>query len=124
MIIVDSDEVTGTVVLRDQREDGSYVYLLCQSMHPGSVFHPDPPEIFPTGFMPEAILREAERAEKRAFALEVDIGRMPQGELRFHQVAFLEKAIKESEAFGKTEITPETASEWGYVGRPSAEGPI
>jgi hypothetical protein len=120
VIVVSNDSRTGTVVIRDDRNDGSYVYLLCQELHAhepggGIIVAPDPPEYFPTGAVDRAAHLHAESTGKSAFSLDVHIGEMPPGEIAFRQSSFVTKAIEESQRGERTWITPQNADEWGYV---------
>lgn len=62
-------------------------------------------------------LMHAERTNKKPFTLEVDISAMPRGELRFRNREFIEQAADEAEITQRTEITPENADRWGFMGR-------
>lgn len=123
MLTVAARGKTGVVILRDHREDGSYVLLECREFVPGGgdgvLGLPEDEEEFP-------MLREteerkarlhAERLEKKPFSLEVDISAMPPGGLRFHIRRFLRRAAEEAEVAERVEITPENANRWGFLGR-------
>jgi len=126
MIRVVGRDKTGIVILRDSRPDGSYVLLECQEFTPsgngGVLALPDTDEEFPMLLAVREVqegktLIHAERTNKKPFSLEVDISAMPRGELRFHNREFIEHAVDEAEKTERTEITPENADRWGFMGR-------
>jgi len=119
MIRVVARDRTGIVILRDERDDGSYVLLECEEFEPsgggGILGDPaDDEEVFP--LLAENIDIHAKRTGRQPFRLDVDISDMPRGELRFRNREFIEQAVEQAER-ERVAITPETADAWGYIGR-------
>ncbi len=123
MIRVATGDKTGIVIVRDDREDGSYVLLECHEFVPsgggGVLGLPDEEEEFPMlrDVAENKTLAHAERTQKRPFSLEIDISSMPRGELRFSSREFIEQAAEEAEVAERAKITPENAEQWGFLGR-------
>jgi hypothetical protein len=112
---------SGLVILRDDRDEGRYVLLVCQEFQPsgggGIIDLPADAEEYP--MLPKAKQRTVAHAEltnREPFSLEVDIGAMPRGELRFTNREFIEQAVAEAEAGHEVvRIEPENAQSWGYI---------
>jgi hypothetical protein len=123
MIRVAARDKTGIVILRDYRDDGSYVLLECHEFEPsgggGVLGLPEDDEIFPMLRAAEEhkTFAHAERTQKKPFSLEVDISAMPRGELRFTSREFIEQAAEEAQVAEKVKITPENAERWGFLRR-------
>jgi hypothetical protein len=123
MIRVVDREKTGIVILRDERDNGSYVLLVCQEFEPtsggGVLGLPEDEETFPMlrDVAENTTRMHAERSNKKPFTIEVDLSNMPPGELRFQNREFIEQAVQESEVVKRVKITPENAESWGYLGR-------
>jgi hypothetical protein len=109
-------EKSGTIILRDKRDDGTVILLVCQEYEPsgggGVVVAPDKDEEYP---MYAALERRAERAGLSRFRLEVDTSDLSPEPLRFTTREFIEAAGQAVDrGVERVELTTETAKEWGY----------
>jgi hypothetical protein len=122
MITVAARDKTGVVILRDHRDDGSYVLLECRVFSPGGdggvVVLPDEEE-FPMLRAAEETerLMRLEAADEKPFSLEVDVSAMPPGGLRFNNGKFVRQAAEAAQVGERARITPDNARRWGFLGR-------
>jgi hypothetical protein len=121
MIRVAARGKTGTVILRDERPDGSYVLLVCEEFEPsgdgGVLDLPADEEEYPMlGLAEKRTVRHARMTGTDSFNLEVDISAMPPGELRFRNREFIEQSVEQAAITQRAEITPDSAASWGIIG--------
>jgi hypothetical protein len=124
--VIARDQTIGTVVIRDEREDGTVVVLQCEDAGQGRVVAPSSTvdeaanEVYPLA------RKHARDAAKRLgrddeFVLILDTTRMPGGPLAFKTGAFTDAARRNS-GLGVVTLDSTSALEgWGYIGEYGAQ---
>jgi hypothetical protein len=123
-------ERAGRVLLKDDREDGTIILLVCEEagIEPsGLVVHPDREEDgegdgpFPTG----AHFAQLERrgAATEGFTLSIDTSKMPSQIMKFDMEQFVSMAINSAEhGVREVALTTDEAPLWGYIPPTSLKG--
>lgn len=118
---------TGSVILRDDRDDGSFVLLVCDEYDPaagGAVLgtpstgdDEEWPMVAALAERTEQFAEAHDLAPAEPFVLVVKLDAMPAGPLRFDIDRFID-AVVEAVERGEETITLdlERAEDWGYLG--------
>lgn len=120
--VVGSTGRPGQIVLKDEREDGTIILLICDKLVPAFVLRPDQQDTpsdrdgFP---WVDRHLRPAFgiELESEPFELTVHTTQMPAGPAAFSTNEFIDRAVDVADdGVDVVHLNPMNAVEWGYKG--------